>query len=311
MAGQTGGRVELRGCIPILCTPFLDDGSLDLPSLEREVEYVIGEGAAGVAALAIAGEGYKLTEAERDEVAQTVVAAVGGRVPVVISADGAGTDVAVDRAQRAARIGADALMVLPPSFVKPDAAGLLDYYRGIGRAVEVPVIIQDAPQLTGVSMAPALWARLADEVPTIRYVKAEGTLQGGTISATIRLSEGRLAVFCGWGGLAMLDALERGAVGSMPAPNFTRVFADIQDRYQQGDVMGARAVFAQEVPFVLWTMQSVDYSVATAKEELWRRGVLTTAHQRQPAARLDEVSRGQLASWLDGRGARPTADDGW
>ncbi|MEA2512331.1 MAG: 2-keto-3-deoxy-L-arabinonate dehydratase [Thermomicrobiales bacterium] len=290
--------IELRGCIPILCTPFFEDGALDLASLEREIEFVIGEGATGVATLAIASEGYKLTEAERDEVARTVVGTVGGRVPVVVSADGAGTEVALERARRAAELGAEALMVLPPYFVKPDQAGLVDYYGRIGRSVEIPVIIQDAPQLTGVSMGPALWARLSAEVPTIRYVKVEGTPQGTTISEAIRQSDGRLAVFCGWGGLGMIDALERGCAGSMPAPNFTRVFAEIQGQYEAGDVAGAEGAFAGELPFLLWAMQSVDYSVATAKEAFRRRGIFTSAHQRQPAAGLDEVSRGQLDRWL-------------
>ena len=88
----------------------------------------LAEGASGVATLALASEGYKLTERERDEVAALVVEHVAGRVPVVVSADGAGTAVAVDRAVRAARLGADALMVLPPYLVKPGPAALLDYY---------------------------------------------------------------------------------------------------------------------------------------------------------------------------------------
>lgn len=295
------GMESLRGCFPILCTPFLDDGSLDLESLEREVDWVIGEGASGVVALAIASEGYKLTEAERDEVTRTVVTATAGRAPVVVSASGDGTEVAIDRARRAAALGADALMVLPPVFVKPDADGLRDYYIRIGQAVEIPVIVQDAPQLTGVSMGPALWAQLNAEVATIRYVKVEGSPQGPTITETLRQSGGRLGVFCGWGGLGMLDALERGSAGSMPAPNFTRLFAEVQRCYEQGDVDGAASLFHAELPFVVWTMQSVDYSVATAKEELRRRGVFRSAHQRQPAAKLDTVSRQQLQHWLDAR----------
>ena len=59
----------LAGCIPILCTPFAEDGSLDLPSLEREIAWVLAEEARGVACLASASEGYKLTETERDAVA--------------------------------------------------------------------------------------------------------------------------------------------------------------------------------------------------------------------------------------------------
>ena len=291
----------LAGCVPILCTPFGDDRALDLPSLEREVAWVLAEGARGIACLAIASEGYKLTEAERDAVARTAVAAVAGRVPVVVSVDGAGTEPALDRARRAAALGADAVMVLPPYFVKPDADGLLDYYRRVAEAAGVPLIVQDAPQLTGVAMSPALWARMAEHVPSLRYVKVEGTPQGTTISETLRLTDGRLAVFCGWGGLGILDALERGAAGSMPAPNFTRLFALIQERHEAGDSASAAELFRAELPFVLWAMQSIDHSVASAKEELRRRGVFASAHQRQPAAHLDEIARGQLARFLDQR----------
>lgn len=291
----------LSACVPILCTPFADGGGLDLPSLEREVEWVLGEGASGVACLAIASEGYKLTEGERDEVLRATVGAVGGRVPVVASADGQGVEPAVERARRAAGLGADALMVLPPSFVKPDGEALLEYYGRMGEAVGIPLIVQDAPQLTGVAMAPALWARMAEAIPALRYVKAEGTPQGGTISETRRLAGERLAVFCGWGGLGILDALERGAVGSMPAPNFTRLFAEIQRAWEAGDRGGAAARFAAELPFVLWSMQSIDHSVAAAKEELQRRGIFASNRQRQPAARLDAVARGQLGRFLDAR----------
>ena len=291
----------LAGCIPILCTPFAEDGALDLPSLEREVEWVLAEGARGVACLAIASEGYKLTEAERDAVARAVVAAVDGRVPVVVSADGPGVEPAVDRARRAAGCGADAVMVLPPYFVKPDAEGLLDYYGRVGEAAGVPLIVQDAPQLTGVAMSPTLWARMAEAIPTLRYVKVEGTPQGATISETLRLAVGRLAVFSGWGGLGILDALERGAVGSMPAPNFTRLFAEIQTRYEAGDQAGAAALFQGELPFVLWAMQSIDYSVAAAKEEMRRRGIIASAHQRRPSAQLDSIARRQLARFIDAR----------
>ncbi len=262
---------------------------------------MLGEGASGVATLAIASEGYKLTEAERDVVAEAVVATVAGRVPVVISADGAGTEPALDRARRAVACGADALMVLPPSFVKPGAADLADYYTAIATAVHVPLIVQDAPQLTGVAMTTALWADLAKQTSTLRYVKVEGTPQGEVISGAVAAGEGRLAIFCGWGGLSILDALERCAAGSMPAPNFTRLFAEVQDRYARGDHDAAEAYFAAELPFLLWTMQSVDHSVAAAKEEFRRRGIFASAHQRRPAARLDAIARGQLARFLDRR----------
>jgi len=299
--GTTLTMTTLSGCIPILCTPFHDDGGLDLPSLEREVAWVLAEGARGVACLAIASEGYKLTEAERDAVTERVVAAVAGQVPVVVSADGTGTWPGVERARRAAALGADAVMVLPPYFVKPDGDNLVDYYQQMAEAAGVPLMIQDAPQLTGVAMAPALWARMAEQIPLLRYIKVEGSLQGPLISETRRLAGDQVSLFCGWGGLGMIDALERGAVGSMPAPNFTRHFAEIQMRYEAGDAAGAGERFREELPFVLWAMQSIDHSVTSAKEELRRRGVIASAHLRQPAMRLDEIAWGQLRRLLDRR----------
>lgn len=292
---------ELHGCIPILCTPFHDDLSIDFDSLRKQIEWVLEEGASGVATLALASEGYKLTDDERDDVARMVVEAVDGRVPIVVSADGPGHLIAVERARRAEALGASALMVLPPYFVKPDQQNLYDYYRQIGEAVSIPVMIQDAPQLTRVTMSPALWGRLSADVPTVRYVKAEGTPGGPVITETLRLSEGRLSMFSGWGGLGALDAFERGAVGSMPAANFTRLFADVQRLFESGDLAAAEVRFDSELPFSLWAMQSIDFSVASAKAELVRRGVFSSAAMRQPASVLDEISRRQLDRWIDRR----------
>jgi 2-keto-3-deoxy-L-arabinonate dehydratase len=292
---------SLHGCIPILITPFADDWSLDLASLEREIEWVMEEGASGVACVAIASEGYKLTETERDAVIATTVRRVGGCAPVVASADGPGDDPAIDRARRAAALGADALMVLPPYFVKPGPDALLSYYHRIAEASGLPIMLQDAPQVTGVSMFPGLWARMAEATPGLRYIKAEGMPQGTTISETLRLCGDRVSVFCGWGGLSLVDALERGAAGNMPAPNFTRFFADVQRLWEAGDRVRAEQLFDRGVPFVMWTMQSIDYSVTAAKVELHRRGVIASARLRQPALMLDDIAHGQLARFLDRR----------
>lgn len=292
---------ELRGCIPILCTPFLEHGAVDYESLERQVEWVIGEGAAGVATLALASEGYKLTESERDEVSRVVVSQTARRVPVVISADGAGAEIAIERARKAERAGASAVMVLPPSFVKPNPDSLRDYYLRVGRALSIPVVVQDAPHLTGVAMGPALWADLAEAADTIRYVKAEGVPQGQTLTETIERSGGRLEVLCGWGGLSAIDALERGAVGSMPAANFTRHFAEIQRLWESGNRTGAEEHFQAELPFVLWAMQSLDFSVRSCKSELVSQDVFRTRELRQPWTALDSIAEDQLRRFIAGR----------
>ena len=292
---------RLSGCIPILVSPFTDNGAFDLDAFKPQIEWVLAQGATGVAVNAIASEGYKLTEAERDAAVERVVAVMAGRAPVVASADGPGAEPAIDRAIRAARLGADALMVLPPYFIKPGPDDLVDYYARIGDATGIPLIVQDAPQLTGVAMSAALWERMAQQIPAMQYVKIEGTPQGHVISETITRCGDRLGVFCGWGGLSILDALERGSVGSMPAANFTREFAAIQQRWETGDQEGAEGIFNAVVPFVMWSMQSIDISVATTKEEFRRLDLIPSNHQRRPTFTLDDTSRAQLARYLNRR----------
>jgi 4-hydroxy-tetrahydrodipicolinate synthase len=175
---------------------------------------------------------------------------------------------------------------------------LLDYYLKIAAAVEVPIMIQDAPQLTGVTMSPALWAELADRAGNITYVKAEGTPQGPTLTATLEQSGGKLRVFCGWGGLGIIDALERGATGSMPAANFTRAFAEIHAAWDAGEREKASDLLESTLPYSVWAMQSLDHSVTSAKRELMRRGVFANDRLRQPAVPLDAVGLAQLDRWF-------------
>jgi 4-hydroxy-tetrahydrodipicolinate synthase len=150
-------------------------------------------------------------------------------------------------------------------------------------------------------MGPALWAELAEAVDTIRYVKAEGVPQGQTLTETIERSGGRLQVFCGWGGLSMIDALERGAVGSMPAAGFTRLFAEIQTLWEASDRLAAETLFQSELPFVLWAMQSLDFSVRSCKTELAARDVFRTRELRQPWNALDAIAEDQLQRFIAGR----------
>ncbi len=282
---------KLHGCIPIVVTPFTEEGAIDEKSLRAEVEHLIAGGVHGLAAPAIASEGYKLAESEQQRVAAIVIETADGRVPVVVSADGNGTDIAVIRARRAAALGATALMVLPPMFIKPDGENLYRYYQRIARAVDVEIMVQDAPQLTGVALPGQLLARLNRNCPNITSVKIEGSPAGPKTSEVLALSDNRMDVFGGWGGLSFWEGLQRGAKGCMPAANFGPPLAEVYELYQRGDYAAARSRFDGLVPFVNWSMQSVDLSVWCAKEALKRQGILTTNILREPASLPDAVMR--------------------
>lgn len=290
---------DIHGCIPIVATPFDPDHAVDEAALRRQVDYLIAQGVHGLATPAIASEGYKLSDGERDRVAHIVVEHAGGRVPVVLSADGNGTDVAVARARVMAGLGAAALMVLPPMFIPPDAENLVRYYLRVAEAAGIDIMVQDAPQLTGVAMPAPLLARLNRENPLISCVKIEGTPAGPKTSEVRLLSEGRMAVFAGWGGLSFWEGLGRSVAGSMPAANFGPVLAKVYSLFQIGRRAEARALFNRCTPFIAWSMQSVDLSIWCAKEALVRQGILSTAILREPATLPDEAMRREFEAYWE------------
>ena len=163
----------LRGVFPVVCTTFRDDGSVDAESQRRLVRHLVDGGAHGLGLFGNASEGYTLAGDERRQLLDVILREVDGAVPVVVSSGHTGTDVAVSLSRDAAAAGADALMVLPPYFVKPDADGLLHYYRAIADAVPIPVMVQDAPLLTGVAMGAALLARMARDITGVTCAKVE------------------------------------------------------------------------------------------------------------------------------------------
>ncbi len=287
------------GCIPIVCTPFHDDGSLDHESLRREVDWLIEQGATGLATLALASEGYKLTDRERNSVLATVADQNAGRLPVIASVDAPGTAGSIDRAIRADALGATGLMTMPPSFIKPSPDQIVQFYQHVGAETSLPLILQDAPQITGVATTPAIWTEIAMTVPTLGGLKLEAVPQGPPVSIATTIAPERLRVYSGWGGISVLDVLERGAHGTMPAPGFTPLFAAIHRAWEAGDQAAAKTMHHQALPFLVWSMQTLDHSVFATKQQFHRLAIFSSPHQRQPVISFDRTTHLQLHRYLD------------
>src|ERR1043165_1129346 len=118
-------RSDFTGVFPILATPFHDDGSIDCDSQDRLLDYLLEQRVDGLGLFGNASEGYTLLNEERIALLKRIVARVNGRVPLMFSSGHTGTDAAVRLSQEAADLGASALMVLPPYFLKPDGEGLM------------------------------------------------------------------------------------------------------------------------------------------------------------------------------------------
>ena len=238
----------LSGLVPILATPFRGDGSLDLSSLARLVEYQAASGADGVATFGMASETFTLSAEERRLVLGMVVStarSAGADMPVVAGVSATGLYPALEQGKAAVEGGASVLMVLPPFLVRPSDDQLAEFFGELAAAVGVPVMMQDAPALTGVAMSVRLTAEIG-KVPGVDYVKIEAAPTAPKVSAVAAATAGgKLRVFGGQNAQFLLDELDRGAVGTMPACEFTDLLAEVVTAWNAGNHDEAEVRFHQ------------------------------------------------------------------
>jgi 2-keto-3-deoxy-L-arabinonate dehydratase len=287
---------ELRGVFPILNTTFNDDGSLDFWSQERLVRYLIEEqGASGLGLFGNASEGYALSDDERIELLKMVRRAAGD-TPLIASTGHSGTQLAVELSRKAEALGANALMVLPPSFMKTDADGLLFYYDAVSKAVNIPIMVQDAPLMTGVAMPAALLARMAREIEHVQYAKVEGPPTAPKVSAVTKA--GGIVVFGGLNGNFFIEEYHRGARGMMPGSDMIGYFVEIWKALEAGDDAAAWRVFTRILPLIRFELQP-GLGVCAMKNNLKAAGVIRSAFVRHPTGQLDETAHQELAHLRD------------
>jgi 2-keto-3-deoxy-L-arabinonate dehydratase len=283
----------LKGVFPIVVTPFHDGGSIDYTSLDRLVDYLLAQGAHGLGLFGNASEGYTLLAAERVEMMKRIARRVDGRVPLVVSSGHTGTDAAVALSAEARDLGAAALMVLPPYFLKPDGDGLMFYFDAISKGVGIPIMVQDAPLMTQVAMPVALLARMAREIEHVRSVKVEAPPTASKVGALAAASAGKLALFGGLNGNFLIEEYERGAVGTMPSSDMTWVYVSIIRSLELGQKAEAWRLFSVALPLIRYELQP-GLGVSAAKHNLVAEGVLASARVRHPTSSIDAVAMEEL-----------------
>jgi dihydrodipicolinate synthase/N-acetylneuraminate lyase len=277
---------ELHGVVPILLTPFDDDGRIDDESLRRLVDFTIRAGVHGLG-IALGSEVYKLTEAERDAVVRTVVDEARGRVPVMMNTGTQATDTAVVYSERARDLGVSAVICTSPGPGLP-ISEVRHYFTSIAARVDVPVIIQDTATN---HVAPALIRTLGEECANIRYAKVESAPPVLRVYEAVQACDPAMGIFGGAGGGGFLQELRRGSVGTMPWASTPGPFVEVWRRWRLGDVEGAQRVFnARLLPVLRIAAGSLGAGQLLHKELLRRQGVITSAHVRRPAEQIDPVT---------------------
>ena len=273
----------------MLATPFREDEELDLASIGNLMDKAYQSGCEGVVALGVTGESARLTEEERRSVAREVIANAQS-MPVTLGTTAAGTSATVAYSVEAQKLGAAAVMVSAPPMGKPNPDSLFAHFRRIADAVDLPIVVQDYPQTSGVHMAPAFIARLFEEIPSVHYLKLEDPPTPTKITAIRSLVGDDLAIFGGLGGMYLLDELARGSAGAMTGFAYPEVLVAICRHMAEGDKKQAEEVFYRHLPLLLFEFQE-GIGVGIRKYALQQRGLISCPRVRHPGPQITDETR--------------------
>lgn len=287
---------QLYGVIGYPVTPF-SDGGIDTAVLSAVIERLVEAGVHAIAPLGSTGELAYLDEDEFDTCVDASIAAVAGRLPVLVGVSDLTTARTVRRARYAAAAGADAVMVSPVSYWKLTEREITTHYAAVSDAIDVDIVAYNNPATSGVDMSPELLVGMFESIEHVTMVK-ESTGDLTRMLRIAKLSDGRLPFFNGSNPL-VLDALRAGAAGwCTAAPNLrAQPCLDLYDAVVAGDLDTAQARYDDLKPLL-------EYIVAgglptTVKAGLELLGVPAGA-PRRPLLALDDAGRAELRSLLAG-----------
>jgi 4-hydroxy-tetrahydrodipicolinate synthase len=267
---------SLRGTWYISPTPFTGDGGVDAESLTRLVAAAARWGADGITILGVMGEAADLTAAERDQVLTTVAEAARNVIPFAVGCSAPSAAVVRENARRAVEAGAAAVMVSAPPLLKDtDTIGV--FYKAAASGLDVPVIVQDEPAATGVTM-PVSGLLAALDACGAETVKLEDPPTPPKISKLLDQRPG-LTVFGGLGGVSAYNELRRGGAGTMTGFAFPEILRAIRLAAEAGDWAEAARINDKFLPYIAFEGQP-KAGLGIRKEVLRRRGVLSTARTR-------------------------------
>jgi 4-hydroxy-tetrahydrodipicolinate synthase/2-keto-3-deoxy-L-arabinonate dehydratase len=294
-----------RGLFPVVPTTFTESGELDLASQKRCVDFMIDAGSQGLAILANFSEQFLLSDDEREVLTRTVLEHVNGRVPVIVTTTHFSTRVCAERSKRAQQMGAAMLMVMPPyhgaTFRVPERQ-VFEFYQGLSDAVDIPIMVQDAPA-AGTPMSAEFLARMAREIEHVAYFKIETAGAAAKLRELIRL--GGDAIEGPWDGeeaITLLPDLEAGATGAMTGGGFPDGIRPILDAYREGRRDDAIAAYERWLPLI--NLENRQCGFLAAKSLMKEGGVIACEAPRHPWPSLHPASRALLietARRLDAR----------
>jgi 2-keto-3-deoxy-L-arabinonate dehydratase len=284
-----------RGVFPVAPTIFDDAGRLDLDGQKRAIDFMIDAGSNGICILANFSEQFVLTDDERTAVQKTVLDHVAGRVPVIVTTTHFSTHICAERSRAAQDAGAAMVMIMPPyhgATIRVGERGIHEFYSRVSDAIDIPIMIQDAP-VAGTPLSAAFLAKLAKEVANVSYFKIETAQAASKLRELIEL--GGDAIAGPWDGeeaITLIPDFDAGATGAMTGGGYPDGIRKIVDAYFAGDAEKAADLYQQWLPLINY--ENRQCGLAACKTLMKEGGVIKSDAVRHPLAPMHPAVRDGL-----------------
>jgi 4-hydroxy-tetrahydrodipicolinate synthase len=288
----------IKGILPVIPTLFTDDDTVDPGALRSVVRFALDAGAHGVVFPGVASEYYFLSDEERGGLMSVVFDEVGGRVPIIGGASASTSEEAIVAGQHAKDHGINHLMIMAPSELGQDVDAHREFFARITTELtDVEVILQNAPPPIGAGLNADAIASLVEANPAITYTKEE-TLPSGPVITALRAKEipQLKGVLGGGGARYIIDELNRGALGALPAVELTDLHVAIYEAHTAGDFERARELYRYSLPLLGCQMI---YRMRLTKYVLKQRGITNRLRVRASLPELDKFTQQDIDAMVE------------
>ncbi len=301
------------GVVPPLSTPFTADGAVDANSLKQLIEYQIDGGSTGIFALGSTSEAGAMNDAQRREVLELTVKYVDGRVPVLAGAIAMSTGTVIDYAKMAEELGADAVVLCAPFYIRPSQEEVMHHFRLVHKATTLPLIAYHIPANVQSVITTETLAELASEGVIVGVKDSSGDEVNFRATVEALREYPHVSVFTG-SELTVDYAIFTGADGVVPGLGNVdpKGYRRLYDLAKDGDWANARAeqarltklfaIIRQATPGRVGFTSSALGGFKTALREL---GVIETNMMAPPMTPLDDDEAGRIREILKEAGLNP------
>ena len=296
-------NTEFSGIWPILYSFFREDGNLDRTTMRFQLQSCLTQNIQGLAVLGLATEVHKLTSDEQLMILEWAFEDLDGRLPLAVTVSGPDASTQLQFAQKASELGANWLILQPPSRRPLSEEECFDHFSEVMSSIQLPIAIQNAPEYLGVGLSIPKIIELNQRHSHFKLLKGEGSAVD--VEKLVKALKSKMQVFNGRGGVELVDSLRAGCAGLILAPELVDRQVQIYQFWRDGLTEEAEALQNEILPMIVFNMQTISHLLCYVKR-LFAARLGVTVFDRAPYQAPSEFGLQRIAEFAKKLGPLPT-----